>query len=181
MAGLALMGSSVQSGRGEPKSRKRAGLDAVAGALSGAVSRFVVGPLDVVKIRMQVQIEPVRKGGAAKYTGVQQALRCILREEGIAVRIALVLTQAAGLSCQHELRGALCTKLLPALKRPSCYASTALAHRAMSVKLKGTRATWRMRLCTSSTCMCSWRAATWCTLPKSVTVKLSGAGSHGRH
>jgi hypothetical protein len=65
---------------------KRAGLDAIAGALAGAVSRVVVGPLDVVKIRMQVQREPVRAGTVSKYTGIGQAIRCILREEGISVR-----------------------------------------------------------------------------------------------
>ena len=67
-------------------SRKRAGLDATAGALAGAVSRLVVGPLDVVKIRMQVQLEPVRRGALSKYTGVGQALKRILVEEGVTVR-----------------------------------------------------------------------------------------------
>jgi hypothetical protein len=67
-------------------SASRARLDATAGALAGAVSRLVVGPLDVVKIRMQVQLEPVAVGALSKYTGVWQALRQILAEEGIKVR-----------------------------------------------------------------------------------------------
>lgn len=70
----------------------RAAADAVAGAVSGAVSRFVIGPLDVLKIRFQVQLEPIRRGPQAglavsKYTGVAQAFRLILEEEGIQARV----------------------------------------------------------------------------------------------
>ena len=36
-------------------------LSATAGALAGAVARFVVGPLDVIKIRFQVQSSPAAK------------------------------------------------------------------------------------------------------------------------
>jgi Mitochondrial carrier protein len=35
--------------------RQRVMLDAAAGALAGAVSRVIVGPLDVIKIRFQVR------------------------------------------------------------------------------------------------------------------------------
>lgn len=59
---------------------------ALAGGLAGAVSRLVVGPLDVVKIRMQVQLEPIAHGVNSKYTGVMQALTTIVREEGVQVR-----------------------------------------------------------------------------------------------
>lgn len=34
--------------------RQRVALDALAGALAGAISRVIVGPLDVIKIRFQV-------------------------------------------------------------------------------------------------------------------------------
>jgi len=73
-----------------------AGNSAVAGAISGCVARFVIGPLDVLKIRFQVQVEPVSRRAAArlaaqkgaavtlpKYTGIWQALRTIAKEEGI--------------------------------------------------------------------------------------------------
>jgi solute carrier family 25 (mitochondrial thiamine pyrophosphate transporter), member 19 len=72
-------------------SKSRVKLDAMAGALAGAVSRLVVGPLDVVKIRMQVQLEPVAVGAPSKYTGVWQALRQILADEGVKVHIQCLL------------------------------------------------------------------------------------------
>ena len=58
---------------------------------TGALARFVIGPLDVLKIRFQVQLEPIREAAAgssqrlSKYTGVGQALRLIVKEEGVQV------------------------------------------------------------------------------------------------
>jgi hypothetical protein len=60
---------------------------AISGGFAGAMSRLVVGPLDVVKIRMQVQLEPIAHGMNSKYTGLRQALFSIFREEGLHVRI----------------------------------------------------------------------------------------------
>ena len=57
----------------------------MAGAFAGMLSRVVVAPLDVIKIRMQVQVEPVAGGGtlgAGKYRGIAQCARTILKEEG---------------------------------------------------------------------------------------------------
>jgi solute carrier family 25 thiamine pyrophosphate transporter 19 len=57
----------------------------MAGAFAGMLSRVVVAPLDVIKIRMQVQVEPVGGGGtlgAGKYRGIAQCARTILKEEG---------------------------------------------------------------------------------------------------
>ncbi|XWS39045.1 hypothetical protein CRYUN_Cryun18bG0016300 [Craigia yunnanensis] len=70
---------------------KRALIDATAGAISGGISRTVTSPLDVIKIRFQVQLEPtaswalLRKDlpGSSKYTGMFQATKDILREEGL--------------------------------------------------------------------------------------------------
>jgi hypothetical protein len=80
------MGGSSPSSGGDKGQQL---VHAVAGGVAGAVSRLVVGPLDVVKIRMQVQLEPIRQAANSKYHGVVQALRTIVREEGIQVRSAI--------------------------------------------------------------------------------------------
>lgn len=74
---------------GGGKKRSRPVCDAIAGALSGCISRFAIGPLDVIKIRFQVQLEPIAAAvgkSQSKYTGVLQALTTIVKEEGITVR-----------------------------------------------------------------------------------------------
>ena len=59
---------------------------------TGAVARFVIGPLDVLKIRFQVQLEPIMQAASgskqslSKYTGIKQALKLIVKEEGIQVQ-----------------------------------------------------------------------------------------------
>lgn len=56
---------------------------AVSGSLSGFVTRILVCPLDVIKIRFQLQIEHLsRSDPNAKYHGILQAARQILQEEG---------------------------------------------------------------------------------------------------
>ncbi|KAD5317157.1 hypothetical protein E3N88_17103 [Mikania micrantha] len=75
----------------EPGQLKRAFIDATAGLISGAISRTVTSPLDVIKIRFQVQLEPTTSFallsknvyGASKYTGMIQASKDIFREEGL--------------------------------------------------------------------------------------------------
>lgn len=75
----------------EPGQFKRALIDASAGAISGAISRTVTSPLDVIKIRFQVQLEPTTSWiplqrhmyKPAKYTGIVQATKDIFREEGL--------------------------------------------------------------------------------------------------
>ncbi|GBF95826.1 hypothetical protein Rsub_08262 [Raphidocelis subcapitata] len=59
-------------------------LDALAGAAAGCASRIIVAPLDLVKIRLQVQLEPVLGASAvSKYTGFTNAVSTVLREEGV--------------------------------------------------------------------------------------------------
>ncbi|KAL7123829.1 hypothetical protein ABFS83_14G009000 [Erythranthe nasuta] len=73
------------------KQMKRASIDATAGAISGAVSRTIVSPLDVIKIRFQVQLEPTTQWlsfhknaySPSKYTGMLQASKEIFRDEGL--------------------------------------------------------------------------------------------------
>ncbi|KAJ6769454.1 SOLUTE CARRIER FAMILY 25 [Salix koriyanagi] len=74
-----------------PGQLKRALIDSSAGAIAGGISRTVTSPLDVIKIRFQVQLEPtsswdlVRRNMTApsKYTGMLQATKDIFREEGL--------------------------------------------------------------------------------------------------
>lgn len=77
-------------------------VDAIAGALAGCVARFAVGPLDVVKIRFQVQLEPISKQAVkvanSKYTGFGQALLTILKEEGVQVNAQKVLLRFRSIS-----------------------------------------------------------------------------------
>jgi len=80
----------------ERQDRRQPRLDAIAGAFAGCVARFLLGPLDVVKIRFQVQIEPISANLKASrlpahYTGFANAFATIIREEGIQV-------------CPHALR-----------------------------------------------------------------------------
>ncbi|KAK4770912.1 hypothetical protein SAY87_031444 [Trapa incisa] len=70
---------------------KRALIEASAGAFAGGISRTVTSPLDVIKIRFQVQLEPTTSWALiqnniyarSKYTGMFQATRDIFREEGV--------------------------------------------------------------------------------------------------
>lgn len=56
---------------------------AVAGSVSGLITRALISPLDVIKIRFQLQIERLsRSDPNAKYHGILQAGRQILQEEG---------------------------------------------------------------------------------------------------
>ena len=61
-----------------------------AGSTAGVVCRLVTSPFDVLKIRFQLQLEPIRRGGGsgggggtttAKYSSVRQAMATIIKEE----------------------------------------------------------------------------------------------------
>ncbi|KUF75673.1 Mitochondrial Carrier (MC) Family [Phytophthora nicotianae] len=57
---------------------------ALAGAVSGGMTRLVAAPLDLLKIRFQVQPAPITSGLIeAKYVGLLQAVRSIYAEEGL--------------------------------------------------------------------------------------------------
>ena len=53
----------------------------IAGSTSGVITRAVGQPLDVLKIRFQLQ--DYESGGKLKYTGIVSACRKMLRDEGI--------------------------------------------------------------------------------------------------
>ncbi|KAL3314727.1 hypothetical protein Ciccas_006646 [Cichlidogyrus casuarinus] len=56
----------------------------MSGCISGFVGRVAVQPLDVLKIRFQLQVEPIssKHPTAGKYSGFFQSIRCIYHEEG---------------------------------------------------------------------------------------------------
>ncbi|XP_078426983.1 mitochondrial thiamine pyrophosphate carrier [Cetorhinus maximus] len=57
---------------------------AVAGSMSGLLTRVLINPLDVIKIRFQLQMEQLSLSQpAAKYHGILQATNTIFREEGL--------------------------------------------------------------------------------------------------
>lgn len=58
---------------------------AVAGGVSGFVTRAVCQPMDVIKIRFQLQVEPISKNSSvSKYRSMTQATKLIIQEEGFA-------------------------------------------------------------------------------------------------
>ncbi|XP_067860485.1 mitochondrial thiamine pyrophosphate carrier [Heptranchias perlo] len=57
---------------------------AVAGSVSGLLTRVIINPLDVIKIRFQLQIESLSlREPTAKYHSILQATKTIFREEGL--------------------------------------------------------------------------------------------------
>ncbi|KAH8346358.1 hypothetical protein KR084_007253, partial [Drosophila pseudotakahashii] len=58
-------------------------MQALCGGLAGAVTRTITQPLDVLKIRFQMQVEPVTDHSGSKYRGVIHAFKSIYAEEGM--------------------------------------------------------------------------------------------------
>ncbi|XP_011504841.1 PREDICTED: mitochondrial thiamine pyrophosphate carrier [Ceratosolen solmsi marchali] len=56
---------------------------AIAGAASGCITRFICQPLDVVKIRFQLQVEPIKSSSTSKYHSMSQTIVLITKEENI--------------------------------------------------------------------------------------------------
>lgn len=55
----------------------------LAGGMSGFLTRALTQPLDCIKVRHQLQIEPINKSAGAKYTSTFQTLALMFKEEGI--------------------------------------------------------------------------------------------------
>lgn len=55
----------------------------VAGAVSGLLTRALCQPFDVLKIRFQLQVEPIRDLPSSKYHSIVHASRIIYKDEGI--------------------------------------------------------------------------------------------------
>uniref|UniRef100_A0A158PAZ2 MFS domain-containing protein n=1 Tax=Angiostrongylus cantonensis TaxID=6313 RepID=A0A158PAZ2_ANGCA len=54
-----------------------------AGLASGIATRMIIQPLDVLKIRFQLQEEPIHGQSSGKYKGLLQSIRLISQEEGV--------------------------------------------------------------------------------------------------
>lgn len=67
----------------------------LAGGTAGLISRFCIAPLDVVKIRLQLQIHSLsdpmshQSVNGPIYKGTLSTMRAIVRQEGITVRFIL--------------------------------------------------------------------------------------------
>lgn len=75
----------VQTGVGfDPAKKDLTQIDYItAGTCSSIATRFVAQPFDVLKIRFQLQVEPISaKNATSKYTGFRQAFGKIYKEEG---------------------------------------------------------------------------------------------------
>lgn len=55
----------------------------IAGGISGFFTRALTQPLDCIKVRHQLQLEPIKKDTGAKYTSTLQTLAMMFKEEGI--------------------------------------------------------------------------------------------------
>ena len=55
----------------------------LAGGISGFMTRALTQPLDCIKVRHQLQVEPIKKHTGAKYTSTFQTLLLMFREEGV--------------------------------------------------------------------------------------------------
>lgn len=55
----------------------------MAGGISGFFTRALTQPLDCIKVRHQLQLEPIKKNVGAKYTSTFQTLIMMYKEEGI--------------------------------------------------------------------------------------------------
>lgn len=83
-------GSKATTGR-SVETTESSWRDILAGGISGGLTRLLIAPLDVIKIRFQVQTIPHLKDVAPAtryhYTSVADSVRTILREEGVLVRV----------------------------------------------------------------------------------------------
>lgn len=71
-----------RSGHEEPRKVQSHTKQAFAGGVAGVITRFVCQPFDVLKIRFQLQVEPLGCH-KSKYVSMTQACRTIYKDEGL--------------------------------------------------------------------------------------------------
>ncbi|EKX36786.1 hypothetical protein GUITHDRAFT_117082 [Guillardia theta CCMP2712] len=57
--------------------------NALAGAIAGFVARIAVAPIDLIKIRLQIQTNPISQASKFKYKGLFGTMKTIVKEEGV--------------------------------------------------------------------------------------------------
>ncbi len=83
MVKASALATSVASSRGESKRPSSISDSIFAGAYAGMVARLISAPLDLLKIRFQLQGILTNESGHMKYRNVWQATKTIVKEEGI--------------------------------------------------------------------------------------------------
>ena len=107
----------MSSGRGDREAGAKATADLVAGAGAGGVSRVLVAPLDLVKIRMQL---PGCSRATTPAASLHDTVRLIYAEEGLRTfwrgnvpAMCLWMSYSAvQFSCFHGLKRLICNYLL---------------------------------------------------------------------
>jgi solute carrier family 25 thiamine pyrophosphate transporter 19 len=110
----------------------------ICGGVAGLVSRFFIAPLDVLKIRLQLQTNPLSNRGASAaaglaieeassqrlYHGILHGFKTIIRQEGVrglwkgnASAEILYVSYAASQFIAYEYALAACASILPANSR----------------------------------------------------------------
>lgn len=66
------------------------GQEWLCGAMAGMTTRLVIAPMDVLKIRLQVQDYAPARINARKYQNIINAIKTIFKEEGFPVCLSIL-------------------------------------------------------------------------------------------
>lgn len=112
MRNLDLLAGHAMVGYDENASKRLTDSEyAIAGAAAGGLTRALTQPLDVIKIRFQLQVEPLKQLPNVKYWSVSQAFQRIISEEGLGA-LWKGHTPAQVLSILYGITQATCFEIL---------------------------------------------------------------------